>query len=593
MKNPYFSLLSTGWQYASKAKKSFVQAYVLLILFNIIVAIHPLLFGWYINSLQKETEKVLWFTGIYGAGYIGLRFLEWLFFGPARVKERELAFHLSSNFLNESYHQILNMPLKWHKDHHSGDTISRLNKAYWALRDFFQNGFIYINIISKLIFSFAAMLYFSPVFAVIGGIIGVLTIWITMKFDKPFIKTLKHVNEREHKVFSTLFDSLSNIISVITLRLEDRMKENLNHKVKKVFFPFKLNIVINEWKWFTAQTLIGIIYAICIFGYVYQNWQPGTIFMIGGLVALTAYVNQFTSVFNDIAHLYGRLIQYNTDLEQIKPIKEAYQKQIEKIKGEKFPERWKTITINNVNFSHLSEKGINFKNHLENINLKIKKGQKIAFIGESGSGKSTLLATLRGLYQPDEAAEVNLDTREKISFETLAHNITLFPQEPEIFDNSILYNITLGLPFSEAEVMEVCEIARFSEVVKKLPSGINTHIKEKGVNLSGGQKQRLALARGILAARNSDIILMDEPTSSVDPKTEINIYKNIFNAFEGKALISSLHRLHLLPQFDYIYIMEEGAIVDEGPFLSLLYSSPVFQEIWKHQEEAMGAVVHV
>jgi ABC-type multidrug transport system fused ATPase/permease subunit len=162
--------------------------------------------------------------------------------------------------------------------------------------------------------------------------------------------------------------------------------------------------------------------------------------------------------------------------------------------------------------------------------------------------------------------------------------VTLFPQEPEIFENTILYNITLGLPISREEVMKVCEEAQFVDVLNKLPEGLDTFIQEKGVNLSGGQKQRLALARGILAARNSDIILMDEPTSSVDPRTEKLIYTSMFETFRGKAVISSLHRLHLLTQFDYIYILRNGQVVDEGTFDHLNRYSLVFQEMWVHQK---------
>ena len=97
------------------------------------------------------------------------------------------------------------------------------------------------------------------------------------------------------------------------------------------------------------------------------------------------------------------------------------------------------------------------------------------------------------------------------------------------------------------------------------------------------QAGRLALARGILAARNSDIVLMDEPTSSVDPRTEKLIYMRMFEAFDGKAVISSLHRLHLLTQFDYIYILRNGQVVDEGTFDHLNRYSLVFQEMWAHQ----------
>ena len=122
-------------------------------------------------------------------------------------------------------------------------------------------------------------------------------------------------------------------------------------------------------------------------------------------------------------------------------------------------------------------------------------------------------------------------------------------------------------------------------MVNQLPRGLKSSIQEKGVNLSGGQKQRLALARGILAAKTSDIILFDEPTSSVDPKTEMQIYEKLFQECEGKAVVSTLHRLHLLTYFDYVYILEDGAVVAEGKFSELRHNSPVFIELWRHQEE--------
>ena len=112
---------------------------------------------------------------------------------------------------------------------------------------------------------------------------------------------------------------------------------------------------------------------------------------------------------------------------------------------------------------------------------------------------------------------------------------------------------------------------------------MQTDIKEKGVNLSGGQKQRLALARGILAAKDSEIILLDEPTSSVDPKTEAIIYQKLFDVFRDKAFVSSMHRLHLLDQFDYIYILDSGRIIDEGSFDELMNGSEAFGHLWKHQ----------
>ncbi|MFM8832463.1 MAG: ATP-binding cassette domain-containing protein, partial [Cytophagales bacterium] len=210
---------------------------------------------------------------------------------------------------------------------------------------------------------------------------------------------------------------------------------------------------------------------------------------------------------------------------------------------------------------------------------------RVALIGESGSGKSTLMALLRGLYEPEKDLILKIDDRTTASIDSLHSVVTLFPQEPEIFENTIEHNITLGLPFEEKEIMEVCETAHFTDVVHQLPKGLQSNIQEKGVNLSGGQKQRLALARGILAAKSCDIILLDEPTSSVDPKTEIQIYEKLFKECEGKAVVSTLHRLYLLSYFDYVYVLKDGQVVEEGTFEELKSSGAIFQELWRHQQE--------
>jgi ABC-type bacteriocin/lantibiotic exporter with double-glycine peptidase domain len=195
---------------------------------------------------------------------------------------------------------------------------------------------------------------------------------------------------------------------------------------------------------------------------------------------------------------------------------------------------------------------------------------------------------LRGLYDAQPGAEIKVDgVNSEVA--SIAETITLFPQEPEIFENTIEHNITLGLPFEEKEILEVCDTAHFTEVLKQLPKGLQSNIMEKGVNLSGGQKQRLALARGILAAKSSDIILLDEPTSSVDPKTEIQIYEKLFEECKDKAVISSLHRLYLLSYFDYVYVLLAGRIVAEGRFEDLKNTSSVFLDLWKHQEEKRKA----
>lgn len=581
MNNPYISLLRTAWQYARQERRRYVLVYTLFILSNLIEAALPLMLGWLVNKLQQDGVHALRYAIWYALGYLLIRFLFWACHGPARVMERELAFNLSRNFLQERYHQALHLPVKWHKDHHSGATINRIRKAFEALREFFQNGFVYLHALAKFVFSLSAMLYFSPLYGTVGVFIGAITLRVIFLFDKPFIKSLNEVNEHEHTVSATLFDSLSNIITVITLRLEKSMETGLMSKVSAMFQPFRRTAVINEWKWFTAEMMIGLIYAIVTLGYIYQNYNPTGAFVVGGLVTLLGYVNQFTSVFQDIAWQYTDIVRHNTDLQAANEIAEAYKDHHRPEAATKVPDLWKEITLQNINFSHQTEQVTG----LHGLHLRIRRGQRIALIGESGSGKSTLLALLRGLYEPKEGIQLRVDDVEVQSMGTLYDTVTLFPQEPEIFENTIAYNITLGLPFSEEIIRQVCEIAHFQTVVDQLPQGLESNIQEKGVNLSGGQKQRLALARGILAAQESQVVLLDEPTSSVDPKTEALIYKSMFQSFSDKAIISSLHRLHLLRDFDYVYVMDKGRILEEGSFEWLRKNGVKFNDLWLHQEE--------
>ncbi|MEL7122337.1 MAG: ABC transporter transmembrane domain-containing protein, partial [Bacteroidota bacterium] len=304
--NPYVNMLTTAWKYARNEKKRYVLIYSMFSLSNIFDAMNPIIWGWFINQLQLEGIDVLRSTWQYAIAYLIIWLLDWICHGNARVVERRLAFNLSKNFLHELYHKAVNLPVKWHQDNHSGATINRLRKAYDALKGFFENGFMYFHALAKFVFSFGAMIYFAPIFGGVAVLMGMCIIFVIYKFDKPFIAALKESNEKEHVVYSTLFDSLSNIITVITLRLEQRMEKGLLKKVMDIFPPFMRKVVVNEWKWFVVDFCIALIYVTILVGYIYQNYVPGELFLIGGLVTLMSYVQRFTSVFHDIAWQYNQ-----------------------------------------------------------------------------------------------------------------------------------------------------------------------------------------------------------------------------------------------------------------------------------------------
>jgi ATP-binding cassette, subfamily B, bacterial len=189
------------------------------------------------------------------------------------------------------------------------------------------------------------------------------------------------------------------------------------------------------------------------------------------------------------------------------------------------------------------------------------------------------MAVLRGMYEP-YAGTLLVNGAVQDDFHPLYDRTTLIPQEPEIFENTIHHNLTLGINYTPEQIEQCVQMASFDTVLNKLPFGYQTDIREKGVNLSGGEKQRLALTRGLLAGIDSEILVMDEPSSSLDARTEATVFDRIFDIYASKTLIISLHRLHILPRFDRIIVMDRGKIVDQGSFKDLVGTSGPFKILW-------------
>jgi len=308
----------------------------------------------------------------------------------------------------------------------------------------------------------------------------------------------------------------------------------------------------------------------------YSDFTTTGVILIGTLYMLYGYLRNIGQTFYNFAALHGRFSKHNARVEGAYPIDKEYDKIKETINERLFP-TWRTINIKNLNFSY-NRKGKEM--HLEKVNLNIKRGQKIALVGESGSGKSTVLSILRGLYIPKKGDVYCNGLKIKNGIEKMKHHVTLIPQDPELFNNTIKYNITMDFKIDPSDLNKTIKMAQLKEVISKLPKKLDTNVLEKGVSLSGGEKQRLALARGLLAAKDSDILLLDEPTSSVDSLNEIKIHDSVFKEFKNKTIISSIHKLHLLNHFDYIYMFDKGKIIAEGTLKEIKENSR-FKYIWK------------
>ena len=206
----------------------------------------------------------------------------------------------------------------------------------------------------------------------------------------------------------------------------------------------------------------------------------------------------------------------------------------------------------------------------DGFSVKVAAGEKVALVGESGSGKSTFLKLLQRLYDVD-AGRILVDGQDiaGVVQESLRRSIALVPQEPILFHRSIQENIAYGRPEASLdEVIEASRKAHADDFIRRLPSGYDTHVGERGVKLSGGERQRVAIARAILA--DTPVLILDEATSSLDSITEYLIQDAIANLLQGRTAIVVAHRLSTVRNVDRILVFDSGRIVEEGSHEELM-----------------------
>lgn len=264
--------------------------------------------------------------------------------------------------------------------------------------------------------------------------------------------------------------------------------------------------------------------------------------------------------------------------EQLKRLRENA-KQLKQITGSRIFQRLHNeIRIENVSFAYPGH-----KNALNHINAKIPKGKMIAFVGESGAGKSTLIDMLMSFHQPS-IGKIKFDNIPVETFDvhSLRKRIGYVPQDCLLFNMSIRDNLLWSNnEASEIDIFNACKLARAHEFIHRLPNGYDTVVGDRGVRLSGGERQRIALARAIL--RKPELLILDEATSSLDSNSEQLILQSIETIAKYTTIVMVAHRLSTIKNADYVYVLSNGTIVEEGNYKELTQKGGLFAQMVQKQ----------
>jgi ATP-binding cassette subfamily C protein len=222
---------------------------------------------------------------------------------------------------------------------------------------------------------------------------------------------------------------------------------------------------------------------------------------------------------------------------------------------------------------------------LNDVNLTIAAGEKVALVGASGGGKTTLVQIILGLYSPQQGTVAfNGVPVELIGLDTVRDHVATVLQHPALFNDTIRNNLTLGKPTSEDQLWQALDVAQLSDVVRGLSDGLETRVGRDGIRLSGGQRQRLAVARMVLS--DPKVVILDEATSALDTTTESNLHAALQRFLEGRTTLIIAHRLSAVRQADRALVFEDGRIVEDGSHDELIRSDGLYASLYRHADTA-------
>ena len=218
---------------------------------------------------------------------------------------------------------------------------------------------------------------------------------------------------------------------------------------------------------------------------------------------------------------------------------------------------------------------------VDQMNLSIAPGEKVAIVGASGGGKSTLVQLLLGLYTPSAGTiRFGGSTQQEIGLELIRENVAVVLQHPALFNDSVRANLTMGRTRSDEACWQALEIAQLEATIRALPDGLDSIVGRSGVRLSGGQRQRLAIARMILA--EPKVVILDEATSALDAATEYNLHQAMARFLSGRTTLIIAHRLSAVKQADRVLVFDGGHVAEDGDHQQLIADGGLYAKLYGH-----------
>ncbi|MFC3153205.1 ABC transporter ATP-binding protein [Litoribrevibacter euphylliae] len=575
--------MSILWKLRSYIKQ-FARQYITAILVLQIVALLNLIPSWLIGRIVDSISNGE-LNGVYlGVHLVGILMAALTMYGLRYVWQSKLygaSVAISCVIRRELFQKFSSLSPSFYSHHSTGDMMAHATNDLNAVEE--ATGIGIMTLVDSLIAGLTVIL--GMIFVVSGQltIVALLPFPLLIYFTHRYGSKLNYAFSGAQASFSNLNEEARETVAGIravrshgiAARQEKRFSRVLEESLKTNLSVAKVDAAFAP----TIQLVYGLSFAITL---AYGAWLVEQSSISVGL---------FTTFTLYLAQLLGPFLQFGWQFNVFQRGSTSWQR-LETLFSEKEDIKDGEITLPDSSETNLNIKISSFRHYLsdhyalQDIDLAIPQGALIGITGPTGSGKSTLLKLLMRQYPLNSTSSVTVGGYDikTITLDSWRKKVSWVPQKPYLFSGTIAENIALAKPDAcDSEIEFVAEMASIKSEVERMPDGFKTRLSEGGSNLSGGQRQRIALARALLS--DAEILLLDDPFSALDMRTELNVRKNLKTHFQAKTLILVSQRLSNLSDADLIVVLDQGVISEQGSHQTLVASEGWYSMVYQRQSK--------